>query len=210
MTNDAAISAANGTGRICEVIISNAIGSGGISLEDTRLMRNSKDDVGSLPNFSNEQQPGLLKLIENIRATSSDGKLSGKRCEVDWLLNSGASYHMTGCAQLMTSNKKLTPILVSMPNGETTHATSVGDIHLSPEIVIKNVLHVPGLKCNLISIARLIDDLKCDIYFTTEICVIQGRPSRTPIGAGIRQGGCTISTALNWPSLIRRLRKNKG
>ncbi|CAH9135409.1 unnamed protein product [Cuscuta epithymum] len=96
MTNDAAISAANGTGRICEVIISNAIGSGGISLEDTRLMRNSKDDVGSLPNFSNEQQPGLLKLIENIRATSSDGKLSGKRCEVDWLLNSGASYHMTG------------------------------------------------------------------------------------------------------------------
>ncbi|CAH9145666.1 unnamed protein product [Cuscuta epithymum] len=105
MTIDATISTADGTRRNHEMIRTNAIDLGGVSLEKTQTMTNSKDDACPLPRFANEQWEGLLTLIENFRAASFDAKLSGKGCKVKW--HSGVSYHMTGCAQLMIFNKKI-------------------------------------------------------------------------------------------------------
>ncbi|CAH9109661.1 unnamed protein product, partial [Cuscuta epithymum] len=96
---------------------------------------------------------------------------------------------MTGSALILKRTENLTPVPVTLPNGEVTHASHVGDLRLSSALILKNVLLVPDLKCNLISIARLTEELKCDVFFTNDICVIHDVPSRMPIGVGQRRGG---------------------
>jgi len=50
--------------------------------------------------------------------------------------------------------------------------------------MLKDVLCVPQLCCNLISIAQLIDDLFCSITFTKKLCMIQDLTMRILIGVG--------------------------
>ncbi|CAH9121069.1 unnamed protein product [Cuscuta epithymum] len=143
------------------------------------------------PGFTKDQWESFLKLVENCKGLSTDHeKLTGMNItDCEWLLDSGASYHMTGNTQVLTRVEKLAPIPVTLPDGNINHATCVGQVRLSPRVSIKNVLLVPGLKCNLISVGRLIDDLNCDVYFTNDICVIQDLSTRIPIGVAKQCGG---------------------
>ena len=52
---------------------------------------------------------------------------------------------------------------------------------------LENVLHVPKLNCNLISISQMIDETNCVIQFTDKLCVMQDRTSRMLIGADDRK-----------------------
>lgn len=47
-----------------------------------------------------------------------------------------------------------------------------GRVVLSDEITLFDVLYVPNLTCNLISISQLVVDLNCQILCTNELCVI--------------------------------------
>ncbi|CAH9073033.1 unnamed protein product, partial [Cuscuta europaea] len=132
-----------------------------------------------------------MKLLEKSKMLAPSEKLTGKNSNFRWLLDAGASYHMTGSAHLLVEDKEaLPPVAVILPNGEVKYATSVGSVKLSSYITLRKVLFVPGLKCNLISVAHLIDDQKCDVYFTNQLCVIHDYlPTRMLIGAGRRQDG---------------------
>ena len=48
---------------------------------------------------------------------------------------------------------------------------------------LTNVLYVPKLNFNLISISQMMEELKCVVQFTNKLCVVQDRISRTLIGA---------------------------
>ena len=48
----------------------------------------------------------------------------------------------------------------------------------------KNVLYVPKLNCNLVSISKLCKQLNCAVTFYDNSCVIQDRILKTPIEAG--------------------------
>ena len=73
-----------------------------------------------------------------------------------WVLNSGASNHMTPCPYLFISyypcpsSKKIT-----MVDGSLTTVVGQEDIFLNKNLTLKNVLHVPKLFTNLISIQKL-------------------------------------------------------
>ena len=76
-----------------------------------------------------------------------------------------------------------------MPNGQRVAATLIGNVVLSKDLVLKNVLYVSHLHCNLISVTQLIDDSKCIVRFTDMLCAIQDQPSGNLIGAGERRDG---------------------
>jgi len=78
----------------------------------------------------------------------------------------------------------LEPIPVELPNGTMTMATKRGTVCLSTNLKLNHILYVPGLNCSLISIAQLIEENCCDVTFTKELCVIQDRTTRNPIGVG--------------------------
>lgn len=104
-------------------------------------------------------------MMENCKNTSSGEKLTGMNLDNEWLLDSGASYHMTGNKGVLTEMVQIAPLDMVLPNGERSKATHVGSVALSTSINLINVLLVPRLKCNLISLAKLINNKKYNVFF---------------------------------------------
>ncbi|CAH9079512.1 unnamed protein product [Cuscuta europaea] len=90
---------------------------------------NPNSDFTRVPGFTKEQWQSFLKLVQNCKASSSQKKLSGTVMNVEWLLDSGASYHMTGTAKLIKKVEKLGSIPVTLPNGAVTQATHMGSTY---------------------------------------------------------------------------------
>ena len=40
---------------------------------------------------------------------------------------------------------------------------------------LTNVLYMPKLNCNLISVSQMMDELKCVVQFTDKLCVVYDR-----------------------------------
>jgi hypothetical protein len=79
-----------------------------------------------------------------------------------------------------------------MPNGTRTYATKEGMVTIGDKLMLKHVLFVPNLNCNLISISQLLQDADYIVYFTKTMCVIQDRISRMMIGAGEQSEGLYV------------------
>ena len=89
-----------------------------------------------------------------------------------WIIDSGATNHMTSKSQLFhtytpsPSNKK-----IAVANGSLATVAGFGDIYITSTLILKNVLHVPKLLVNLVSIQKLTHDLKCyAIFFPFLLC----------------------------------------
>ncbi|KAK9749566.1 hypothetical protein RND81_02G134900 [Saponaria officinalis] len=120
------------------------------------------------------RQPGL----------SSSTRLRGKPLSFSWIIDTGASRHMSGCLSHFTNIRKISPLSVGLPNGELAHATQCGDIHLSTLFILRNFLYSDKLHCNLISVSSLLLDSSLTIQFSHLLCFIQDRFSKMMIGAG--------------------------
>ena len=87
-----------------------------------------------------------------------------------WFLDSGASFHMTGDRDLFTDlDEKDLGVHIEMGDNGRYSATSIGTISFEREsgkpFRLKEVMHVPGLKKNLISVAML-EDKGYDVVFS--------------------------------------------
>lgn len=112
----------------------------------------------NIPGLSADQMQKLLNLLDS---SSTSKPLMGKtnKNNVSWLLDSGASHHMTGTLSLLHDCHDLPPSSVSLPDGVQTTAMSEGSVSLVSGLALGNVLYVPNLKCSLISISKLIFDI---------------------------------------------------
>lgn len=70
----------------------------------------------------------------------------------NWLLNNGASCHMTCNLELLENVGEIEPIIIGLPNGMNTVVKKSGTINLGPNLKSMNVLYVPSLTGNLVSI----------------------------------------------------------
>lgn len=72
----------------------------------------------------------------------------------DWILDSGASNHMTGQASLLSKCQAVAAIDIHTASGKTIHSSTVGSVSVGNH-VISDVLSVPGLQFNLLSVHQL-------------------------------------------------------
>ena len=78
------------------------------------------------------------------------------------IIDSGTTDHRTGCSKKLASysphasNKK-----VKLANGSLSEITGIGTIKLTSSITLHDVLHVPNLYCNLLSISKFTFDHQC-------------------------------------------------
>ena len=107
-----------------------------------------------------------------------------------WIIDSGATDQMTHSpSQFITyspcpSNRK---ILVA--DGSSITVAGLGDIQITPQLILKNVLHVPKLSTNLISIQKITNDINCDVTFYPTHCVFQDRILGKKIGLAKEKDG---------------------
>ncbi|KAF7810716.1 Retrovirus-related Pol polyprotein from transposon RE1 [Senna tora] len=128
--------------------------------------------VSGMPSTGHIAQSGTSSAM-TISKTSNDS----------WIVDSGASDHMTGNAFLFTD---LAPckscLLVKIADGTTVHVLGIGSIHLSDTLTLLNVLHVPTLTFNLLSVSKLTRDNHCSAHFKSHACVFQNLTSGKMIG----------------------------
>ena len=87
-----------------------------------------------------------------------------------WFLDSGASFHMTRDKYFFSDlDEKDIGLHIEMGDDGRYSATGIGTISFEREFgkpfILKDVMHVPGLKKNLISVAML-EDKGYDVVFS--------------------------------------------
>ncbi|XP_026429105.1 uncharacterized protein LOC113325087 [Papaver somniferum] len=164
---------------------------------NTTLMNNDANSTGSylssqdrLP-LANTLTDAHWEAIVNM-FNSSNKEGSNEKFSRKWMLDTGASRHMTGSKEFFCKTYQIGFSSVKLPNGAYTAASCEGTVVFGKNMRLYRVLYVPDLRCNLISLTCLIKDLKCIVTLTDKLCVIQDRTTRTLIGVGEERDGVDI------------------
>lgn len=113
------------------------------------------------------------------------------KSENDWYIDSGASNHMTPHANILANKQNCEVTEIKAANGESMKVNGTGTTTLminNNKIDVKNVLHVPGLSVNLLSVSKIVEHGNTVTFD--------------------RNKGCTISNSNN--EIIANCKPNNG
>ena len=138
-----------------------------------------------------EKPLGTCSLVYSGKSPSFIGlNVSATTFANSWVMDSGATDHMTHSPHFFLtyspcpSSKK-----IATANGSFITVAGIGDVKLKLSLVLKNVLHVPTLSTNLISIQKLTQDSNCNVIFYQDFCVSQDKGSGRKIGRARERDG---------------------
>ncbi|KAH9722152.1 retrovirus-related pol polyprotein from transposon RE1 [Citrus sinensis] len=115
----------------------------------------------------------------------------------------GAIDHMTGSPSLFSAYKPCAGNQkIKIADGSLSAIAGKGSIIFSSTLTLHNVLHVPNLSCNLLSISKLTLDLNCCANFFQNHCEFQDLTSGKMIGSARQSGGLYFFEEV--PSLRRQ------
>ncbi|KAJ9670976.1 hypothetical protein PVL29_027114 [Vitis rotundifolia] len=107
-----------------------------------------------------------------------------------WILDSGASDHISGNKDLFYSITTTSALpTVTLVNGSQTMAKGFGFAHPLPSLPLHSVLYAPECPFNLISISKITRTLNCSITFSDKFVTLQDRSTGKTIGIGRESQG---------------------
>ena len=132
----------------------------------------------------------------------------------DWIVDSGCSNHMTGDKEklLGLSEYKGGRVVVTANNSRLP-ITHIGNTMIVPrfspnQVQLQNVLHVPGMKKNLLSVSQLTASGNYVVFGPEDVKVYRSlRPSGTPIMEGRRLESIYVMSAES--AYVDKTRKNE-
>ena len=132
-----------------------------------------------------------------------------------WILDSGASNHLSGNKDLFSYLTITSPLpIITLANGFQIMAKGIGSVCPLPSVPLTSVLYVPDCPFNLISISKLTHDLNCLITFSDNSVTLQDWSTRRTIDIGREFQGLfhlsspsssTACTSMDTPLLIHNL-----
>lgn len=131
-----------------------------------------------------EAQWKLLVTMLEERKQPHPTRLSGNLFFESWIIDTGATNHMTGSREYLMDIKFMSPVRIKLPDGRFTVAVQKGLVPMGTQITLREVFLVEGLSCHLISVSQLTRDSTCIFQISDKFCTIQDRTTRTLIGAG--------------------------
>ena len=125
----------------------------------------------------------------------SVGKIPGKSSQATaWLVDSGATQHMSHTNKFMKNYEKINPVDVHLADDGTVQAVGTGDIVMSMTTpsgvkkgVLRNVWHIPKLSRNLFSVGRFTEDV-APVTFDKNSCFVNLKGSKWTIGDRVGKG----------------------
>lgn len=126
-------------------------------------------DNSGLAGLTSDLWQTLVELLNNQKMSSND-KMIGEWSNTAWIIDTGESNHMIRNLNIMRDIRDIQQCPVGLPNGQHTAATKEGIVMLNENMKLTNVLYVPSLNCNLISVSRIVDESNCVIQFTKNLC----------------------------------------
>ena len=142
----------------------------------------------SSSSFTPDAQQLLMTTISNLNLKQNDDGV--------WYVDSGAAAHVTDDAGKLSS---ASPYLAkgSVVTGDGTHhkITHIGNAYVSlphTSLPLHNVLVVPNVKKNIISVSKLIDDSSTSVEFTPSSVFVKDPLTKTIFAEGIREGNMYV------------------
>ena len=140
-----------------------------------------------------------------------------------WVVDSGASYHITSRLEGMVNVRQLaTNITITFGNGTTAVATTTGDVELetrirstgrTSKIILQGVLYIPNVAINLLSVKQA-SGRGADFIFKNNSCTISFKGNTIAEGRRIAdlycinaigdQGAVMVAAASETPDLWHR------
>ncbi|KAM1557973.1 hypothetical protein TB2_041407 [Malus domestica] len=114
----------------------------------------------------------------------SENKMNG-----DWYIDSGCSNHMTGNADLLVNIRTNVTGKVQMPTGELVNVVGMGSLEIDTnkgKKYIREVMHLPGLKENLLSVGQM-DERGYYLLFGGNMCSVFDGPSLETLVIKVRK-----------------------
>ncbi|KAJ9708908.1 hypothetical protein PVL29_000753 [Vitis rotundifolia] len=119
-----------------------------------------------------------------------------------WILDSGASDHLSGNKDLFSSITTTSALPnVTLANGSQTVAKGIGLALPLPSLPLTSVLYTPECPFNLISISKITRTLNCSITFSDKFVTLQDRSTGKTIGIGRESQGLYHLTSDSSPAV---------
>ncbi|KAK9683886.1 hypothetical protein RND81_10G172200 [Saponaria officinalis] len=104
---------------------------------------------------------------------------------VSWIIDSGASDHMTFTLFDFTKYFRLPkPVAVTLPDGQQKLVNFCGTVALTDKLCLHNVLYLPDFKHKLLSLGKLLEDSKLVANFHVSGCSIQDLSTKEVLLSG--------------------------
>ena len=110
----------------------------------------------------------------------------------NWILDSGASKHVTGTLSEFASYNPFAPMrneTIQTADGTAQPIKGVGTVQCPPSITLSSDLYVPSFPVNLVSLSALVDHMDCRVTLDRENCLIEDRKTGRMLGSGVRRNG---------------------
>jgi len=144
----------------------------------------SSDHLSSFAHFA-----GMPRISSNDHHSDTCCVMTNSQCG-SWIVDTGASDHMTYNSHFFTSLKPLpTPIHITLTDGSHKTVIQSGFVALGPNLTLHNVLFVPDFKFSLISVSKLLTDLHLTALFTPQHCTFQDPSTKLPVAIAVMDNG---------------------
>ena len=134
-----------------------------------------------------EKYNSKLKLSEDLSSTQGSSTNSSYHATSQginhvqtstpksWIIDTGATNHMTGASNLFTSYTSCSgKDKVHVADGSMAPITGHGSVRCTKTLSLSPILHVPNFPVNLLSVSSITKSLNCRGWFDPSHCAFQG------------------------------------
>lgn len=106
-----------------------------------------------------------------------------------WLIDSGATDHMTSLSSLFINYCPFRyPLFGRLADGSKVHAIGKGSVSINPNLCVHAVLLVPSFPMNLLSVKKFCTTGLCQVIFNFAYCALRDTRTKRMIGRGLSDG----------------------
>jgi hypothetical protein len=132
----------------------------------------------------------VANYVYSDESTQTHALASTYRHHVSWVMNSGASKHVTGESHFLTTYTLYAhPKTIQIADGTSQPIHGVGSVECTSSISLSSVLHVSSFPVNLLPVSSIIDQFKCIVIFDEHFCVFLKKQTGRRIRTGVRCNG---------------------
>ena len=174
--------------------------------KDGGTSKNAASSTGKATVVSAEPQLSLIPATTiDVNAGMVLLGTNSTESSTDWILDSGATDHMTYDANDFSERSSPRRTSIANANGDISLVKGAGTVRISPALSLTNTLLVPSLSHKLLSVSQVTKELNCVVLIYPTFCLIQDILTKEIIGRGTKRGGSTIWKILALVELIMRV-----
>lgn len=141
-------------------------------------------DRDAVNGLNDEQWQTVLHLLNDGRSGATE-MLMGMISKPSWILDTGASHHMTGKTESLSDLHEMPMVLVILPDGTKLKSVKEGTVHLRSHLVMRSVFYAEEMRS------------------TDNFIVFQGRTLRMVTRVGKRENGTFYFRSLETIAAVR-------